>query len=275
MTSALALTLLLAGATSAKSIEWEKNFDQAMEKAAEQGKPVLVDFWAEWCGWCHRLDRTTYVDPVVVAKAQDFVAVKINTEGSDREREVAQRYRVHSLPTILFLSPGGLQVWRVNSFMGPGRFPFTMDEALEASGRVGTWEAGLASDSGNAGALFSIGRHLFEQECYAESEEYLARAARNDENAPVDERRQTRLLLAVLQNAQRRFAEAESLIKEALGLDPKSEDQPKLLFFLGRTYVSWGRHQMGVETMQVIVREHPGSPVAPKAQEALTALERR
>jgi hypothetical protein len=41
-------------------------------------------------------------------------------------------------------------------------------------------------------------------------------------------------VLAILQNAQRRFAEAELLVKEALTLDPKGDDQPKLLFMLGR-----------------------------------------
>ena len=70
MTSVLALALLLAGPTPAKGVQWEKNFDQAMELAAKHDMPVMVDFWADWCGWCHRLDRTTYVDPVVGAKAK-------------------------------------------------------------------------------------------------------------------------------------------------------------------------------------------------------------
>jgi thioredoxin-like negative regulator of GroEL len=275
MTSALALSLLLAAPAPSEGIVWEKKFDKAMEQAREADKPVMVDFWADWCGWCHRLDRTTYVDPVVAAKAENFVTVKVNTEGGRREVEVVETYKVHNLPTILFLSSRGRQVMRVNGFQGPGRFPHTMDRALEAARRVSAWEDAIEEDPGDAAALFALGEHLFEQDCYEESHELLAQAAAHDRKRPTQERRRTRFLLAILQHVQRQFAEAEVMIKEALSIDPQAPDQPQLLYILGRTYVQWGRRAEGVATMQVIVREYPQSPMAQKARETLFRLEQK
>ena len=274
MTSALALTLLLIAPAPSEGIVWEKGFDGAMAQAREAHKPVMIFFRADWCGWCHRLDRTTFVDPVVVAMAKGFVTVRVDTEAGRREAEIMETYEVHSVPTILFLSPRGRQVRRV-PFQGPGQFPRTMDQTLEAARRVMAWEEALEKDTSDPAALFALGRHMFDQECFQESHDLLARAAASDRWRPTDERRHTRLLLAILQNVQRQYAEAETVIKEALSLDPRAPDQPKLLFILGRTYVSWGLHAKGVETMQVIVREHPQSPMAQKARETLVVLERK
>jgi thioredoxin-like negative regulator of GroEL len=273
MTSHLVLTLLLAGPAPAPGIQWEQGFDRAMKLARKHDRPVLVDFSTQWCGLCRRLERSTYVEPLVVARADSFIAVKVNAEGSPREREVVREYGIRHVPTILFLSPRGRQVMRVEGFQGPGQFPRTMDAALETARRVGAWEEALEHEANDAAALSDLGVHLWNQRCYEESFGLLRRAARHDGLLPASDRRRTRLLLAVLLNAQGRYAEAETVIKEALTLGPKAPDRPTLLYILGYTYVSWGRRAEGVQTLRVLVSEHPQSPIAPKAREKLFDLE--
>ena len=236
---------------------------------------MIVDFWADWCGWCDRLDQNTYADPWVVRKAQEFVAVKVNTEGSRKEIDVAVRYQVTSLPTIVFLSPEGRQLFRVNGFQGPGQFPRTLEEALRAARTVMSWEEALARDPDDPRALLALGSHLFDQEYFDECARAAAEGRRpRRRGGRSTERRRTRMLLAILEHVDRNFAEAERLVKEALASGRGPEDQPKLLFVLGRTYVSWGREDEGVATMEVIVREYPQSPVAAKARETLVNLRR-
>ena len=106
MTGALALTLLLAGATReasppALSIKWEKNFDAALRKAKASGKPVLVDFWAEWCGPCHAV--APILDKIAEERADELKLVKVNI---DENQGLAQRYGVMSIPMMVLFKDG-------------------------------------------------------------------------------------------------------------------------------------------------------------------------
>jgi len=267
--------LVLAGASPPPAIRWERRFDEALRKAKAARKPLMVDFWAEWCGWCHRLDRTTYVDSRVVRLSEDFIAVKLNTEGSAQDAAIAERYEVSSLPTIAFLSPSGRQILRIQGFQGPGQFPGTMETARELGTKVMAWEGSLDKNPSAAAALVGLGIHLFEQEDYPGSRDMLRKAVKADAGLPALDRKRARMLLAMIMNYDRKHAEAESLLKEALGLQPTTEYDPKLLYLLGKTYVSWGKSRDARDAFKRVMDDYPQSYVAQKAREALASLEHR
>lgn len=91
-----------AKARKLTKIVWQTGWDAAFASARKQQKPVLIDFYADWCGACKYLDANIYTAPVVVQESQYFVSLKIN---SDKATEIASKYQVQSLPTILFLDP--------------------------------------------------------------------------------------------------------------------------------------------------------------------------
>src|SRR6266480_2577257 len=275
MSAALLVALVLGGPAAGQSpVKWEHRLEDALKKAKSSGKPVMIDFWAEWCGWCHRLDQTTYVDPEVTRLVTaDFIAVKIDTEAGKRSAEIASKYGVQSLPTIAFISPSGRPIDRISGFQGPGPFPSTLETVKAKATKVIGWETALDKDSQDAAALFQLGIHMFEQESYEESRDLLRRAAEVDMRRPVADRKQARMLIGIIDRYDAKYQRAEAVLKEGLALEPATDFDPKMLYVLGRVYAAWNKTAEARATLNRVLSEYPASSVAQKARETLVALE--
>ena len=84
---------------------WHSDLATGLQTARREGKPVLVDFWATWCKNCLVMDRTTLVDPSVVAALEGYVRIKVQAEDPDQSptRELLQRLRAPGLPAYAIL----------------------------------------------------------------------------------------------------------------------------------------------------------------------------
>src|SRR6476659_3119569 len=79
-------------------------FATALERATAERKILLVDATAAWCGPCQMMDRTTWVDPAVIAWLHDrTLAIQIDV---DAEKEVARQLRIEAMPTIIAFIEG-------------------------------------------------------------------------------------------------------------------------------------------------------------------------
>ena len=103
----------------AYAIDWKYNFEDALKLAKSQHKPIMVDFYTDWCGWCKKLDSDTYSDPKVRAAAEKFVCVKIDAE---KESALARKYGVAGFPTIIFLDRDGNLISRITGYLPPDQF---------------------------------------------------------------------------------------------------------------------------------------------------------
>ena len=120
-----------AGAGPAPGIAW-RGWDRGLEEARTSGRPVLVDVYTDWCGWCRRMDADVYSRADVRdALARRFVTVKLDAESSAAltyktkrysESSLAARFGVSGYPTTIFLKPNGDHLVNVPGYVPADRF---------------------------------------------------------------------------------------------------------------------------------------------------------
>jgi thioredoxin-related protein len=106
-----------ASATKPTEIAW-MSYDAGLAKAKAENKHMFVNFTTSWCGWCKKMNKTTFKEDIILGiLADDFVSVKVDGDSKKEldidgykitERNLTKsEFKVRSYPTYYFLTPEG------------------------------------------------------------------------------------------------------------------------------------------------------------------------
>lgn len=134
--SALVLAIMIAGTfiTQGAGLEFSSYNSELLKQAQDAGKPVIIDFYANWCSPCRKLDDITFHDPKVVSMAENnFVVIKVDLtrKGEAGDEKLLKEYDIKGVPTVIFLDGKGIEIkeLRLIDFEPPERFLERMDKA--------------------------------------------------------------------------------------------------------------------------------------------------
>ena len=98
--------------------------------AAASGRPVMLDFYADWCVSCKEMERFTFSDGGVQQRLQQFVLLKADvTANNEADKALLKRFSLFGPPGIIFFDGSGQEVKgvRVIGFQPAERFAATLD----------------------------------------------------------------------------------------------------------------------------------------------------
>ena len=114
-------------------IDWVYYRDQSIEQLKEKNRPVLIDFYADWCAACKELDRRTFRNKKVVKKAIEFVMLRVDCTSPDNKcTALTEKFGVSGLPTVVFMNSKGEEIHGLRGvgFLGPAEMLRKMEKAL-------------------------------------------------------------------------------------------------------------------------------------------------
>jgi thioredoxin-related protein len=116
--------------TAAGPVQW-RNYTNGLSEAKTKGKPIFVQFFATWCGYCRKMDQETFTNTQVQSQLNKFVSVRV-TESSENkvshegkvmsERELTAAHGVTGFPTLVFMESDGKVIGKIPGYLGPEDF---------------------------------------------------------------------------------------------------------------------------------------------------------
>ena len=119
-----------------RQIKGVEGLDTALRQAVAEGKPVMLDFYADWCISCKEMEAFTFSKPQVRRALRDFVLLQSDvTHHDEQDRALLKHLGLFGPPAILFYDPSGRErySYRLIGFMGASGFSSHLERFKEAA----------------------------------------------------------------------------------------------------------------------------------------------
>lgn len=127
--------VVFSGCSAGPQVEWESFSQEKMAEAAQTRRPIVIYFYAAWCGVCYHLKEQTFSDPAVIETLEPFVRLKADLSFSNSEKveRIATDYGIGGVPTVILFDQTGREAARLSGMVSSDRLIAAARTVLRAA----------------------------------------------------------------------------------------------------------------------------------------------
>ena len=130
---AVGILMIRPSAQVSEELRWETYSEPVLQMSISEEKPVIIDFYADWCNPCKELEHITFADPEVSEILKDFTRLKVDlTVVNDSTNTLKEIFDIPGVPTIILYDKTGNERkdLRLNGFEKPDKFVKRLKKVL-------------------------------------------------------------------------------------------------------------------------------------------------
>jgi len=266
-----AVAVLLVQQASAGT--WLTSVNAAQKRAKERKQLIFVDMFAEWCGWCHKMEQEVFPSEAFQKATADKVLLRLNTEDGGEGSKLAQKYGISSLPTFLVLTPELTVAGVIN-----GYFPAT--DAVRIMNSVENGYRDFMKRVADESSIMSdyqkrlnLAKELRAHYALGDSEKRLKKLTR-ETGVPTDIRDEAWYQLAVTQAMAKKYDDSLKTLKDFATVQSKGTAFERSRLLTGEIYVQQGNYAGAITEYKKFKQAFPNSPLIANVDMVLPQLER-
>ena len=268
---AAALVLALAPQTFAG---WHKNVAAAQKVAQQKNQLILVDMFAEWCGWCHRFEREVFPAEAFQNASADLVLLRLNTEDDGEGSALAKKYQVTSLPTFLLLAP---DLSLAGVIRGYAPAPQFVQMLADTRSKYATFQKRVKNEPSLAKdypARLELAKEYIQRNSYDKAEPRLKKLT-TEAGVPGSIRDEAFYQLALLYAVQEKYDIGLKTVRALTAVSKKGDSVERARLLAGQIYANQRNYLSAVNELRDFKKTFPNSPLIATVNAVLPDLERR
>ena len=252
---------------------WIKSLAEAEKKAKTGNQLIFVDLFADWCGWCHKMEQEVFPSQAFQTATDKMVLLRLNTEDGKDGTEIARQFAASSLPTFLILTGDRELAGIIRGYQPPSVFVRMLDDQQkqyqEFYERTKTDSSLTAPDK-----RLEAAKEIISRFGYARSEARFE-ALINQRGVPASVRDEAYYQLALAQWIQHKYDDSMTTLDKFAKVQKSGEFYERSRLLKSDNYIGKGNWNAAADNLRTFKKTYPQSRFVPTVDNILPQIEQQ